>query len=82
MEAHFDELTLILFLYNKLYVEDMSRKIFKVKTNHLRHDPSISFRAFGVTFPIVKNNCLQLVITFLIKKYLLDNYNHLRYKKK
>ena len=34
------------------------------------------------TFPIVKNNCLQLVITFLIKKYLLDNYNHLRYKKK
>ena len=34
------------------------------------------------TFPIVKNNCLQLVIMFLIKKYLLDNYNHLRYKKK
>ena len=32
---------------NELYVEDMSRKIFKVKTNYLRHGPFISFRAFG-----------------------------------
>ena len=30
-------------LYNMLYVEDISRKIFKVKINHLRHDPFISF---------------------------------------
>ena len=43
----------------------MSRKIFKVKKIiykiHLFH-----FELSG-TFPIVKNNCLQLVITFLIK---------------
>ena len=44
----------------------MSREIFKVKTNYLRHDPLFHFELWG-TFPIVKNNCLQLVITFLIK---------------
>ena len=25
----------------------MSREMFKVKTNYLRHDPFISFQAFG-----------------------------------
>ena len=37
---------IIVFLYNTLYAEDISRKI-KVKTKYLRHDPFISFRAFG-----------------------------------
>ena len=37
----------IAFLYNQLYVENMSRKIIEVKTNYLQHDPFISFRAFG-----------------------------------
>ena len=31
------------YWYNQLYVENMSRKISKVKANHLRHDPFISF---------------------------------------
>ena len=35
------------FIYNQLYVEDISTKIFKVKTNYLRHDPFIPFRALG-----------------------------------
>ena len=34
-------------IYNQLYVEDISRKIFKVKTNYLRHDSFISFRPLG-----------------------------------
>ena len=34
-------------VFCKLYVEHMSRKISKVKTNYLRHDQFISFRAFG-----------------------------------
>ena len=33
--------------YNQLYIEDMSRKISKENLNYLRHDPFISFRAFG-----------------------------------
>ena len=35
------------FFYNQLYVEDMSRKNLKVKTDYFRHDPFISFRALG-----------------------------------
>ena len=35
------------FFYNQLYVEDMSRKILKVKPNYFRRDPFISFRALG-----------------------------------
>ena len=61
----FHKTSKVKFLYNKLYVEDMPSKIFKVKTNYWRHDP-FHFKLLG-TFPIVKNNCLQLVVTFLIK---------------
>ena len=31
------------------------------------------------TFPIAKNNCLQHYVNIFIKKYLLDNTNHLKY---
>ena len=53
-------------LYNQLYAEDMSRKKIKVKTNYLRHDPFISFRAFR-NLSHCQEQLLQLVITFLIK---------------
>ena len=55
-----------LFYYFKLYAEDMSRKIFKVKAIYLRHDPFIFHFDLSGNFPIVKNNCLQLAM-FLIK---------------
>ena len=58
----------------------MSRKIFKVKTSYLRHDPFISFQVFGNL-----SHCQKQLLTacnkVFDKKYLLDNYNHLRYDK-
>ena len=57
----------------------MSRKIFKVKTNYLLMDLLIF--ELPRTFPIAKNNCLQHYDNVFNKKYLLDNYNHLRHNK-
>ena len=73
--------TLYVLLYKNLYAEDMSRKNFKVKTNYLRHDPFYSFQAFGNL-----SHCQQQLLTtcdnVFNKKYLLDNYNHLRHNNK
>ena len=60
----FHKISKVAFLYNTLYIEDMSRKVFKVKGNYLRHDPFISFQAFGNLSHCQDN---VFVITFLIK---------------
>ena len=79
--CHFHPTTICCYTeHNTLYVEDISRKISKVKTNYLRHDPFISFQAFGNL-----SHCQEQLLTtcdnVFNKRYLLDNYNHLRYNK-
>ena len=46
----FHKISKVAFLYNQLYVEDMSRTNFKVKANYLRHIYFIS--SFQETFPL------------------------------
>ena len=60
------------------YLKDMLRNC---KVKQIFYDMINFYFKLSGTFPIVKNTAYNIMFTFLIK-YLLDNYNHLRYNKK